>query len=43
MQKESKLYLNIHHLIQHLIHLNNLMISGKNPMLRQEEKLKWNP
>ena len=39
MQKESKLYLNIHH----LIHLNNLMISGKNTMLRQEQNLKWNP
>ena len=39
MQDKSKLYLNIHH----LIHLNNLITSGKNIMLRQEQKIKWNP
>ena len=35
MQKELKLWLNVHH----LIHLNNLITTGKNTMLRQEQKL----
>ena len=39
MQKELKLWLNIHH----LIHLNNLITTGKNTLLRQEQKVKWNP